>query len=95
MTTGTGCTGRLLIKLVDAPKMSGRGSPRTGWLVVPTGMAKGIGVCKTRHSLPVEFCHNMWGSAVCVLTADCVGGAGWLTGCSLGEASGDAAGGVL
>lgn len=53
---GAGCTGRLLKKLVDAPKMSGRGSPRIGWLVVPTGMANGIGV------------------------ADCVGGAGRLTG---------------
>ncbi len=81
MTTGdgAGCTGRLLIKLVDAPKMSGRGSPRTGWLVVPTGMANGIGVCKTGHgycTLPIESGHNMWRSAVCVLTADCVGGAG-------------------
>lgn len=81
MTTGAGvgCTGRLLIKLVDAPKMSGKGSPRTGWLVVPTGMAKGIGVCKTGHghrTLPIEAGHNMWESAVCVLTADCVGGAG-------------------
>jgi len=66
---GAGCTGRLLIKLVDAPKMSGRGSPRTGWLVVPTGMANGIGVCKTGHgycTLPIESGHNIWGGVLFV-----------------------------
>ena len=43
--TGGGDTGLLLRKLVDKPKMSGRGSPRTGRLVAPAGDANGIGGC--------------------------------------------------
>ncbi len=67
LTAGAACTGLLLIKPVEAPKMSGSGSPRTGWLVVPTGMANGIGVCRAGYCqylllttvLAINPCHNM------------------------------------
>lgn len=41
-----GVAGLLLMKLVDEPKMSGKGSPRTGRLEAPAGKAKGVGDCK-------------------------------------------------
>ena len=62
--TAGGDTGLLPRKLVDEPKMSGRGSPRTGRLVAPAGNANGTGACSDNMQTSVKQLMRIYLSSV-------------------------------